>query len=169
MKQLFVLCLIHRDAVETVHRDAATTEIPVLQAIYGDALAVTEGSAFVAERDVVTPAEEYERLVRRYGKDAVTAAYGAQYQAEQAIAGMFKDGEKQATAAVEAGAEVKNATTPDPLLEGTVEAIVGQIPELEDGHLAALLTSEQAGKNRKGVVSALQAEIQARADEDAGK
>lgn len=46
--------------------------------------------------------------------------------------------------------------------------IKDRLTELDDDHLAELLTAEEAGKNRKGVVEAINAELLTRASDGAG-
>lgn len=163
MKQVFYHCMIRRDAVETIARLAAATEIPVLQAVYGDALAV--GKSELADRpdDQLDPGAEFERLAARYGQDAVIAAYGTRFAAEREIANLFRDGAK-AGKAKPGGAKQDSA---DPFLQQNADAIIDQVSEQPDEALAAYLEAEQAAsKPRKTVIEALEAEIAARAEED---
>lgn len=163
MKQLYYDCLIRRDAVETGSRSAASSEVPVLQAVYGDALVL--GNTFTAERATTTPAEEYERLVARYGPEAVTAAYGTRVSGEREIAALFKDGAKAASAGAGPGSE--RADSADPFLARKSDEIIPEVPEQSDEALAAYLEAEKlAKKPRKGVLEAIEAEIQKRVDED---
>lgn len=164
MKQVYFNCLIRRDAVETGSRSAASSEVPVLQAIYGDALVL--GDTFTGDRADTTPAEEYERLVARYGPEAVTAAYGTRVSGEREIAALFKDGAKAANAAGGAGSE--RADSADPFLARKSDEILEDVPEQSDEALAAYLEAEKlAKKPRKGVIEGIEAEIEKRAQEDA--
>lgn len=165
MKQLFFHCMIRRDAVETIARLATATEIPVLQAVYGDALAV--GKQEFADRpdDQLEPSAEFERLAARYGHDAVIAAYGTRMAAEREIAGLFRDGAKASKGSKAGGAKSDSA---DPFLQQNADAIADQVTEQSDEALAAYLEAEQAAsKPRKTVIEAIEAEIAARAEEDA--
>jgi hypothetical protein len=164
MKQLYFACLIRRDAVETVSREAASTEVPVLQHIYGDALTLVEGGQSVANRDPITPAEEFERLVKRYGPDAVMGAYGNRTGAEREIAHLFADGAKAAAALP---ADQVTPAGEIPFLARKADAVIAEIVEQEDGALADLLANEKEHKARKTVIAAIEAEIAARAAEDA--
>lgn len=166
MKQVFFHCLIRRDAVETVARLAAATEVPVLQAVYGDALAVGKQELHDRPDDQLEPGAEFERLAARYGLDAVIAAYGTRTGAEREIAGLFREGAKAAKAKP-AGARQDSA---DPFLQQTADAITEQVAEQPDEALLAYLEAEQtAAKPRKTVLEALQAELAARAEEDANE
>lgn len=49
------------------------------------------------------------------------------------------------------------------LLDGKVADITAALPSLDDAALAQLLADEQSGKNRKGVIDAIEAEQAARA------
>lgn len=164
MQQLYFPCQVRRDAVETVAREATSTELPVLQHIYGDALVVNAEGKFIAHRDAITPEEEYERLLKRYGQDAVVGAYGNRTAALREISAMFEDSGK---AAATLPAEQVKPVGELPFLARKADAVIAEIPEQEDGALADLLANEQANKNRKTVVAAIQAEIDARAAEDA--
>lgn len=161
MRQLFFLCLIRRDAVETIHRHAASSEVPVLQAVYGDNLVV--GESHVAERDELSPADEFERLAKRYGQEAVIAAYGTRHAAEREIAKLFADPAAQLAPGTGAKAD-----TNDAFLAQGADAVIAAVPDLADDELAAYLEAEQAAKKpRKTVVAAIEAELQKRAEEDA--
>lgn len=169
MKQLFFNCMIRRDAVETVARLAAATEIPVLQAVYGDALAVGESEFHDRPDDQLDTSAEFERLAARYGQDAVVAAYGTRMAAEREIGALFREGAKGAKRGGGKAGGAKQDSV-DPFLQQSADAIADQVTELEDGALVAYLEAEKlAGKPRKTVIEALEAEIQARADEDAAE
>lgn len=164
MKQTFYPVHIRRDAVETVRRDAANTEIPVLQAIYGDAVAIDAEGAFVADRADITPADEYKRLCSRYGEEAVIGAYGTRFGAEREIGKLFQEG-AALTATKGTGAKSDSA---DPFLQQKADVIIEAIPELSDEQLAGYFEAEKANKKpRKSVVEAFEAETKKRADEDA--
>lgn len=65
---------IHRDITATPQTQVPEHEIPVLRSVHGD------GNVYPGEpteaMTLLDPANEYDRLVRKYGPDAVHDAYG---------------------------------------------------------------------------------------------
>lgn len=167
MKQVYFRCHIRRDAVETTARDAASTEVPVLQAIYGDALAV-QPDGFIGNRDGnISPGEEVERLAKRYGMEAVMAAYGTRMAAEREIARLFATDLAALPGAANSTTEAVDAEALA-LLEQNADKVIEALPELPDELLARMGELERAkAKPRKTVLEALQVELDERAAEDA--
>lgn len=164
MKQTFYPVHIRRDAVETVRRDAANTEIPVLQAVYGDAVAIDADGAFVSDRADISPSDEYRRLCGRYGEEAVIGAYGTRFGAEREIGKLFQEGAGLSNAK---GTGAKSDSA-DPFLQQNADVIIDAIPELPDDQLAAYFEAEKANKKpRKTVIEAFEEETKRRAEEDA--
>lgn len=161
-KQTYHQVTIRRDAVETVTRDASTTEIPVLQAVYGDSMTV--GAAFIGERAETSPEEEYDRLAMRYGEEAMKAGYGPKHVAVREIADLFRES-RDAARKASRGQAAKIGR--DPFLLQSLETIADALPELSDERLVALIAEEKSQrKPNKDVLAALEDEVEQRQAED---
>lgn len=166
MKQIYYTVEIRRDAVETSVREACSTEVPVLQAIYGQSMVIHSEQKRAIDRPEISAQEEYNRLVTRYGEEAVLAAYGTQFGALREMDKLFKEDASTPDEVQGADAAAEN----DPFLRQKPAEIVEQIPDLEDERLASYYSAEKAKKNpRKKVVDAFEAEIARRKDEDGGE
>lgn len=75
--------------------------------------------------------------------------------------GIRSDIESHGFRQVPEGQESEGAPTSS-ILDGKVAGIIAALPGLDDPLLAQLLTSEQSGRKRKGVIDAIQAEQAAR-------
>jgi len=65
---------VHRDITTTVQTQVAEHEIPILQEVHGDSN-VYPGEP-TGLKTAVEAETEHDRLVRKYGEDAVRSAYG---------------------------------------------------------------------------------------------
>lgn len=164
MKQYYYDVHIRRDAVETTSREAASSEIPVLQAIYGDAVIVDKKSATVVDRPEISGEEEYRRLVARYGQEAVIGAYGTQFSAVNEIEKLFREAEGSGKTP-----QQKTAGIDKKFLKKAKAKIIEAIPDLSDEELSAYLESEKnSAEPREDIIAAFVAEAAKRDEEDKG-
>ncbi len=175
--------LIIRGPMETIGREVIATEVPILEAMYGDG-SVRRGAATPLSSGAhveVTPAEEWDRLERQYGRaresDLTWAAqvYGSarggvlesiMREADTEAATIVR--EIKAVAAAQSVHARQVPQTLDPGDDGTQGEIEASMPTVKD-ELVAELESRQLKVRVRDTVQHLQAMLTtARAIESMG-
>lgn len=159
----FVLLLIDRDASTKIPVEVPDYEQSILEEVYGEEL-VFEHSSREVEVEDFDVQKAFDGLVSKYQATAEGD------RARKVLFPKLRDLEKRL--GIKAGAEGKqsakaqgkqsasqDAPPAEPsLLDGKVDEITAGLASLSDDELTALVDEEAAGKDRKGVHAAIEAE-----------
>lgn len=146
---------VRRDETHTQHLNVPPWEIEIMKAVHGSAAITVLGETF-ADRELSTPEEEYDRLVRRYGIDADTETpYVSQ------VYGLYAAGIRalgQEMRATQEGVEDELPPRYDiePLLIGPADDAVREIKQLADVDALVRILDPETGDPRKTVLAAAQ-------------
>ncbi|WP_315386601.1 hypothetical protein [uncultured Stenotrophomonas sp.] len=165
-----VLLLIDRDASTKIPALVPEYEQPILEEIYGEDLVhELEDQAKDIEVEDFDAQKAFDGLVAKYqptpeGDRARKFFYPKLRDLEKKLG--IKAGAEGKQAAKGQGKQAANQDAPPAapsLLDGTVDDITAGLTSLSDDELDALLDEEAAGKDRKGVHAAIEAERNKRA------
>ncbi|HST44497.1 MAG TPA: hypothetical protein VLK29_04650 [Luteimonas sp.] len=154
-----VTLLIDRDASTKIPVVVYDYEQPLIEEIYGEELVHEHDSKDVEVEDFDVQAA-FDGLVSKYGTNAESD------RARKLLYPKLRDFEKRigfTAAQAKAGANAESGSAGGTKLsDGTVAEITAKLAGLSDEELDQLEEDEQAGKQRAGVMSAIEAEREKR-------